>query len=153
MPYTPILLFSLTELILSYGHVSCEARRRRLELDETDPRRLADLEIQQRQDALTAAERERLSEIYAQLATHGSSLVLQYRQTAALFDEHLAQLAHDTHEPSALTREIEQLRGELWGMSRELQRSDTGVDFQPRELIAQAVASLQRAWRQGQADG
>jgi phage N-6-adenine-methyltransferase len=26
VPYTPILLFSLTELILSYGHVSCEAR-------------------------------------------------------------------------------------------------------------------------------
>jgi hypothetical protein len=130
-----------------------EAKARRLEIDATDPRRLADLEIQQRQDALDTAERERLDNIYTQLQSHGSSLVLQYRQTAALFDEHLAQLVGIVRELSALTRAIEALRSELWNLSRPLQRADTGLEFQPRELLTTAVASLQRAWRQGQADG
>jgi hypothetical protein len=41
----------------------------------------------------------------------------------------------------------------VWDLSRPLGQSDIGIDFQPRELLATAVANLQRGWRAGQTDG
>jgi DNA repair exonuclease SbcCD ATPase subunit len=127
-----------------------EAKARRERLDRDDPRRLADLEIQQRQAELTQAEYNTMLTIYRQHQDHANRLVAEYQQAASAFDERLAALLGVVTEMSRLTRQIEEIRAELWRMSRPLGLVDTGIEFRARDWFAQVVGRVQRAWRQGQ---
>jgi hypothetical protein len=127
-----------------------DAKARRRDIDATDPRRLADAEITQRQAELTQAERDALMAHYRQLQARGEALVTEYQHVAGEFDAKLADLVASLSHMSRLTASIVEIRDELWQLSRPLGLTDIGVAFRPKEWFAQVTGSLQRAWRTGQ---